>query len=93
MTTRQNPAPNRSGLIFSQQKRRAKAGALVIKMRLERVDGILMNHKKIRRIMRRYNLSATIRRANPYRKIVKATQQHQESSFFMTIGSGPSCKM
>ncbi|MEJ8546517.1 IS3 family transposase [Brevibacillus borstelensis] len=56
---------------------RGKAGALVIKMRLERVNGIIMNHKKIRRLMRKYNLTATIRRANPYRKMAKATQQHQ----------------
>ncbi len=56
---------------------RGKAGALVIKMRIERVDGIIMNHKKIRRLMRKYNLTATIRRANPYRKMAKATQQHQ----------------
>ncbi|WP_339168045.1 IS3 family transposase [Brevibacillus sp. FSL L8-0520] len=34
---------------------RGKAGALVIKMRIERVDGIIMNHKKIRRLMRKYN--------------------------------------
>ncbi|MBE5394071.1 IS3 family transposase [Brevibacillus borstelensis] len=56
---------------------RGKAGALVIKMRIERVDGIIMNHKKIRRLMRKYHLTATIRRANPYRKMAKATQQHQ----------------
>lgn len=49
----------------------------MIKMRIERVDGIIMNHKKIRRLMRKYNLTATIRRANPYRKMAKATQQHQ----------------
>jgi len=29
-----------------------KAGALVIKMRLEKLSGVVMNHKKIRRIMR-----------------------------------------
>ncbi|MFM1655849.1 IS3 family transposase, partial [Brevibacillus sp. B_LB10_24] len=33
-----------------------KAGALVIKMRLERISGIIMNHKKIRRLMRKYKL-------------------------------------
>ncbi|MGG3866155.1 IS3 family transposase, partial [Brevibacillus laterosporus] len=54
-----------------------KAGALVIKMRLERESGVIMNHKKIRRLMRKYKLVATIRQANPYRKLAKATQEHQ----------------
>jgi putative transposase len=56
---------------------RGKAGALVIKMRLERDSGIVMNHKKIRRLMRKFHLVAKIRRANPYRKMVKATQEHR----------------
>ena len=54
-----------------------KAGALVIKMRLEQVSGVIMNHKKIRRLMRKFNLVAKIRQANPYRKMAKATQEHQ----------------
>jgi len=54
-----------------------KAGALVIKMRLERLNGVVMNHKKIRRIMRKFGLVATIRQANPYRKMAKATQEHR----------------
>ncbi|AZS15940.1 IS3 family transposase [Paenibacillus lutimineralis] len=54
-----------------------KAGALVIKMRLEKLNGIVMNHKKIRRIMRKFGLVATIRQANPYRKMAKATQEHR----------------
>ncbi|ATO48422.1 transposase [Brevibacillus laterosporus DSM 25] len=54
-----------------------KAGALVIKMRLERESGVIMNHKKIRRLMRKYKLVATIRQANPYRKLAKATQEYQ----------------
>ncbi|MNC28708.1 Integrase core domain protein [compost metagenome] len=53
-----------------------KAGALVIKMRLEHLSGVIMNHKKIRRIMRKYNLIAKIRKAKPYRKMAKATQEH-----------------
>ncbi|MND85438.1 Integrase core domain protein [compost metagenome] len=54
-----------------------KAGALVIKMRLEHLSGVTMNHKKIRRLMRKFNLVAAIRQANPYRKMAKATQEHQ----------------
>ncbi|MFD3262332.1 IS3 family transposase, partial [Paenibacillus lentus] len=53
-----------------------KAGALVIKMRLEKIDGIIMNHKKIRRLMRKYRLVAKVRQANPYRKMAKATHEH-----------------
>ncbi|MBV7509311.1 IS3 family transposase, partial [Bacillus sp. sid0103] len=35
-----------------------------------------MNHKKIRRLMTKYNLEAKIRKANPYRKMAKATKEH-----------------
>jgi len=55
---------------------RGKAGALVIKMRLERLSGVVMNHKKIRRLMRKFKLVATIRQPNPYRKLARATQEH-----------------
>ncbi|WCR26387.1 IS3 family transposase [Paenibacillus thiaminolyticus] len=54
-----------------------KVGALVIIMRLEKLNGAVMNHKKIRRIMRKFGLVATIRQANPYRKMAKATQEHR----------------
>lgn len=56
---------------------RGRAGALVIKMRLEQMSGVIMNHKKIRRLMRKAGLIAVIRQANPYRKMAKATQEHQ----------------
>jgi putative transposase len=45
-------------------------------MRLENIDGVVMNHKKIRRLMRKYGLIAKVRRANPYRKMAQATQEH-----------------
>lgn len=34
--------------------------------------GIRMNHKKIRRLMRKYGLFCPIRKANPYRRMAKA---------------------
>ena len=34
--------------------------------------GISMNPKKIRRLMRKYNLFCPIRKANPYRRMAKA---------------------
>ena len=47
-------------------------GARAIKMTLERQYGIIMNLKKIRRLMRKFNLKCPIRKANPYRKMAKA---------------------
>lgn len=38
---------------------------------------ILMNHKKVRRLMKKYDLLAKIRRKNPYKQIQKATQEHR----------------
>lgn len=60
--------------IFKRKKE--KAGWRVIKMELESI-GIVMNHKKIRRIMKKYNLNTKIRRKNPYKYIAKATKEHK----------------
>lgn len=46
-------------------------------MRLESDYGITMNHKKIMRIMRKYYLITKIRRKNPYKMIMKKTQEHR----------------
>jgi putative transposase len=61
--------------IFKQKKE--KVGALPIKMILENDYFVEMNHKKIRRLMRKYGLIAKVRNANPYKKISKATQEHK----------------
>ncbi len=61
--------------IFDQKKE--KVGALQIKMILENDYCVVMNHKKIRRLMRKYDLKTKIRRANPYRRMLKATQEHR----------------
>ena len=45
-------------------------------MNLER-QSIIMNHKKIRRLMKKYGLIAQIRRRNPYRQLARATQEHR----------------
>ena len=42
-----------------------------IYMRLLR-KGIRMNHKKIRRLMKKYELFCPVRKANPYRRMAKA---------------------
>ena len=46
-------------------------------MQLKRQKNVVMNHKKIIRIMRKYNLFAKIRRKNPYKMIMKKTQEHR----------------
>jgi hypothetical protein len=38
---------------------------------------LIMNHKKVLRLMRKYNLLAKIRNKNPYTQIQKATQEHR----------------
>ena len=43
-----------------------------IKMRLKR-----MNHKKVQRIMKKYDLIARVRRKNPYKLIMKKTMEHR----------------
>ena len=48
-----------------------KKGVRSIHMRLLHT-GINMNIKKIRRLMRKYNLNCPIRKANPYRRMAKA---------------------
>jgi len=45
-------------------------------MNLKNQDNISMNHKKIRRIMNTYGLCCKIRRKNPYKTIMKKTQEH-----------------
>ncbi|MCD7036743.1 IS3 family transposase [Metabacillus sp. GX 13764] len=59
------------------QRKQQKVGALQIKMILEHEYQIVMNHKKIRRLMKLFHLRAVIRQASPYRKLQKATQEHK----------------
>jgi putative transposase len=56
-------------------KRRIK-GARQIKMTLKGHFHIEYNLKRIRRIMKKYKIQCPIRRANPYKKMLKATQEH-----------------
>lgn len=49
-------------------------GARGIHMRLLHYPGIIMNVKKIRRLMRKYGLFCQIRRANPYRRMAREIQ-------------------
>jgi len=58
-------------------KGKGKYGFRAIQMRLEREKKVVMNHKKIIRIMKKYHLVAKIRRRNPYKAIMKKTQEHR----------------
>lgn len=58
------------------EKKHRKAGWRVIRMNLER-QGIIMNPKKIKRLMKKYGLITRVRRRNPYKYIAKATQEHR----------------
>ncbi|MEI2401043.1 IS3 family transposase [Paenibacillus phytohabitans] len=54
-----------------------KKGARQIKMTLAGQFDVVYNLKLIRRIMKKYNIICPIRRANPYRRMMKATQEHR----------------
>lgn len=56
-------------------KRRNK-GARQIKMTLKGQFNIKYNLKRIRRIMKKFTITCPIRRPNPYKKMLKATQEH-----------------
>lgn len=61
--------------VFEKGKR--KLGWRSIKMDLSNDYGVKMNHKKIKRIMRENNLRTKIRKRNPYKMIMKKTQEHR----------------
>ena len=53
-----------------------KKGARQIKMTLNNYLGINYNLKRIRRIMKKYDIICPHRKANPYRRMMKATKEH-----------------
>lgn len=53
-----------------------KKGSRSIKMVLEHEFNRVVNRKCIQRIMRKYNIVCPIRKANPYRRMLKATREH-----------------
>lgn len=63
-------------ILKSYEFKGREKGARQIKMTLENEFSIKFNLKKIRRIMKKYNIVCTIRKANPYKKIAKATKEH-----------------
>jgi transposase InsO family protein len=63
--------------IFENGKSKCKWGWRSVEMHLSQDKGIKMNHKKIVRIKRKYNLITKIRRRNPYKTIMKKTKEHR----------------
>jgi putative transposase len=57
--------------------KRRKKGARQIKMTLAGQFSVVYNLKRIRRIMKKYDIVCPIRKANPYRRIIKATKEHR----------------
>ncbi|WP_092277554.1 IS3 family transposase [Brevibacillus centrosporus] len=54
-----------------------KKGARQIKMTLAGQFQVVFNLKRIRRIMKKFAIICPIRKANPYRRMMKATQEHR----------------
>lgn len=57
-------------------KHKKKAGFRTIKMKLLQEYGLVMNHKKIIRIMKKYDMQTKIRKANPYKAAAKIRQEN-----------------
>lgn len=57
-------------------KSKQKAGFRTIKMNLLTEYGIIMNHKKIIRIMKKYGMTTKIRRTNPYKLTARIRQEN-----------------
>lgn len=64
-------------LLKAYHYRGRKKGARQIKMTLEQQYGITYNLKRIRRVMQKYNIVCPIRKANPARRMAKATHEHR----------------
>jgi transposase InsO family protein len=59
-------------ILEAYRYRRRNKGAKSIKMTLEGHFGVVMNLKKVRRLMKKYGLICPIRKANPNRRMMKA---------------------
>ena len=73
-------APQEDEIIHMFLRYKSKKGARTIKMCLERDLKIVVNLKKIRRVMKKHNLVTKIRRRNPYRSIFKTGENHKVAS-------------
>jgi len=67
----------RRHILKAFNRRGYKKGSRSIKMILENEFSIVYSRKKIRRIMKKYNIVCPHRKPNPYRRIAKATKEHR----------------
>lgn len=67
----------RVNILKSYNFKGRKKGARQIKMTLENQFKITYNLKRIRRIMKKYDIICPIRKANPYRRMMKSTKEHR----------------
>ncbi|KOF55814.1 transposase [Clostridium sp. DMHC 10] len=66
----------RDNILKAYNFKNRKKGARQIKMTLEGHFDIVYNLKCIRRVMKKYGIVCPIRKANPYRRMMKATKEH-----------------
>lgn len=64
-------------ILKAYEHRGYKKGSRSIKMVLEQEFNLVINRKCIQRIMRKYSIKCPIRKANPYRRMMKATREHK----------------
>jgi len=67
----------RDDILKAFEYRGYKKGSRSIKMILENEFNIIYSRKKIQRIMRKYDIVCPHRKANPYRRMAKATKEHR----------------
>ena len=67
----------RDVILRAFQVRGYKKGSRSINMYLENERGIIYSRKRIQRIMRKYKIVCPFRKANPYKKMPKATKKHR----------------
>lgn len=61
----------------SHDSHKGKVGYRVLYMEVFATLGFPINHKRILRLMRKFNIVTKIRRMNPYRKLSRATHKHR----------------
>jgi len=66
----------RQHILKAYNFKRRKKGAKQLKMTLVGQYALVYNLKRIRRIMKKYGIFCPIRKANPYRRMMKATKEH-----------------
>lgn len=76
MQKEQNDLQDRDMLLKAYHFKNRKKGARQIKMTLQGQFNTTYNLKKIRRLMKKFNIICPIRKANPYKRMLKKTFEH-----------------